>query len=341
MVKGYNGKILHIDLTSSTTSIEEPGEIFYRRYLGGSGFVSYYLLRELKGGEDPLGPENRLIFATGPFTGVPVSGSGRNSVGAKSPLTNGHGNAEVGGFWGAELKHAGYDAIVIKGKAKSPVYLWIEDGKAEVKDAGHLWGKTTKECQDLLKKEHGSGTRVCQIGIAGENLVRFACIVNDLNHAAGRCGLGAVMGSKNLRAIAVRGHQKIAYGDEVATTNLIKTIIGDLKTHPAAISMSKYGTPGVLMSLQTTGGLPTRNFRQGQFEGAEKLSAAAMQKTIWQRRGGCYACSIRCKPEVEVGEPYNVIPEYGGPEYETLGSLGSNCGIDNLPAIAKGNQLCT
>jgi aldehyde:ferredoxin oxidoreductase len=341
MVKGYNGKILRVDLTTSNISVEEPDENFYRRYFGGSGFISYYLLKELKGGEDPLGPENRLIFATGPLTGVPVSGTGRNSVGAKSPLTNGHGNAEVGGFWGSELKHAGYDAIVIVGKAKSPVYLWIEDGKVEIRDARHIWGKTTKDCQDILKQEHGNSVRVCQIGIAGENLVRYACIVNDLNHAAGRSGMGAVMGSKNLRAIAVRGHQKVAYADEVAVTNLIKTIIGELKTHPAAISMAKNGTPGVLMSLQATSGLPTRNFQQGQFEGAEKLSAAAMQKTIWQRHGGCYACTVRCKPEVIVGEPYNVIPEYGGPEYETLASLGSNCGIDNLPAIAKGNQLCT
>ena len=341
MVKGYNGKILRVDLTTSTTSVEEPDENFYRRYFGGSGFISYYLLKELKGGEDPLGPENRLIFATGPLTGVPVSGTDRNSVGAKSPLTNGHGNAEVGGFWGSELKHAGYDAIVIVGKAKSPVYLWIEDGKVEVRDARHLWGKTTKDCQDILKQELGNSVRVCQIGIAGENLVRYACIVNDLNHAAGRSGMGAVMGSKNLKAIAVRGHQKVAYADEVAVTNLIKTIIGELKTHTAAINMAKNGTPGILMSLQTTSGLPTRNFRQGQFEGAEKLSAATMQKTIWQRHGGCYACTVRCKPEVIVGEPYNVIPEYGGPEYETLASLGSNCGIDDLSAIAKGNQLCT
>lgn len=341
MVKGYNGKILHIDLTTKVVSVEEPGENFYRRYLGGSAFISYYLLKELKGGEDPLGPENPLIFAAGPLTGVPVSGTGRNSVGAKSPLTNGQGNAEVGGFWGSELKRAGYDAIVIKGKSTVPVFLWIEDGKVEIKDASHLWGKTTKDCQDMLKKELGDGVRVCQIGIAGEKLVRFANIVNDLNHAAGRCGLGAVMGSKKLRAIAVRGHHKFPIADELATTNLIKTIIGEIKTHPAAINMSKNGTPGVLMSLQVTGGLPTRNFQQGQFEGAEKINVTAMQNTIWRRHGGCYACAVRCKPEVEVGEPYNVIPEYGGPEYETLGSLGSNCGIDNLPAIAKGNQLCT
>ena len=339
-MNGFTGKILRVDLTANTTSVEEPSEHFYRQYFGGSGLIAYYLLKELKGGEDPLGPENRLIFATGPLTGVPISGGGRNSVGAKSPLTGGHGNAEVGGYWGAELKLAGYDAIIFKGKAKSPVYLWIEDGKVEIKDAQHIWGKDTLEVQEILKKEHGSGARVCQIGVGGENLVRFACVINDLNHSAGRAGMGAVMGSKNLRAIVVRGHNKFPYADPEGTIALIKKIASEVKTNKGAISMHEFGTAGGLLSLNAASGLPTKNFKYGQFDGAEKISSVMMNQTIMKTHSGCFACTVRCKPEVAVGAPYNVRREYGGPEYETLGALGSDCGIDNLPAIAKGNSLC-
>jgi len=210
MLYGYNGKILRVDLSRGTISVDRPGEDFYRQYIGGRGFISYFLLREVGFGEDALSPKNRLIFATGAVTGAPVAG-GRNSVGGKSPLTNGYGDTEVGGYWGVELKHAGYDAIIIEGKSPQPVYLWIEDGKVEIKDAKHLWGKTTGECQKLIQEKLGdSDVRIAQIGLAGENLVRYSCIINDLSHAGGRTGMGAVMGSKNLKAIAVRGHQKVA-----------------------------------------------------------------------------------------------------------------------------------
>lgn len=340
MVNGFAGKILRVNLSNSTTSIEEPKEDFYRRYLGGTGFISYFLLKELKAGVDPLGPDNKLIFANGPLTGVPVSGTGRNSIGAKSPLTGRQGNAEVGGFWGPELKFAGFDAAIVEGKAPTPVYIWIEDGKVEIRDASHLWGKTTKDVQDILKQQHGTGTRVCQIGLAGENKVRFACIVNDINHAAGRCGLGAVMGSKNLRAVAVRGHQKVPLANQAATP-LLRRLFNDIKNNRGAQAMHNNGTTGGIMGYQMTGTLPTRNYQFGQFEGAEKISGAAINQTILKGRGGCFACTVRCKPEVAVGEPYNVIPEYGGPEYETVGALGSMCAIDNLPAIAKGNELCS
>ncbi|MFC2006137.1 aldehyde ferredoxin oxidoreductase family protein [Chloroflexota bacterium] len=342
MPYGYNGKILRVDLPRGAVSVDEPGEDFYRGYIGGRGFISYFLLRELHGGEDALGPENKLIFATGVLTGVPVAGSGRNSVGAKSPLTNGYGDAEVGGFWGAELKSAGYDAIIIEGKSEKPVYLWIEDDKVEIRDASHLWGKATGECQKLIQSELGDkGIRVAQIGVAGENQVRYACVINDLSHVAGRTGMGAVMGSKKLKAIAVRGHQKVELSDEKAVGSFARRLRDDLKTNRWAAAMSKDGTAGGVMGLNAAGGLPTRNFQQGVFEGAEKISAAAINENILVKRKGCYACPIRCKPEVAVGEPYNVDPIYGGPEYETLAALGSNCGIDNLEAIAKGDELCS
>lgn len=341
MEHGYYGKILRVDLSRGTTSVDEPEDSFYRRYFGGSGFISYYLLREVPAGADPLGPENKVIFAGGPVTGVAIAGSGRNSVGAKSPLTGGHGNSEVGGYWGAELRHAGWDAIIVEGKAAAPVYLWIDDDKVEIRDAKHLWGRPTLEVQKAIQKELGSAAiRVAQIGPAGEKMVRYACVINDINHAAGRSGMGAVMGSKNLRAIAVRGSQKVPLADPAVVNGMAKWLRGDLKTNRAAVAMSTNGTAGGLTAFNTMGNLPTRNFREGQFEGADKISAAAMKETIMVKQGGCYACPIRCKPHVAVSGKLKVDPAYGGPEYETLGALGSCCAIDNLEAIARGNQQC-
>jgi aldehyde:ferredoxin oxidoreductase len=342
MVPGYNGKILRVNLSRRVTSVEQPPDDFYRSYMGGTGFVAYFLLHELTGGEDPLGPENKLIFTTGPVTGVPVCSAGRNGVGAKSPLTNGFGDSQVGGYWGAELKHAGYDAIIVEGKSENPVYLWIEDGKVEIRNARHLWGKTTGESQKLIREELGDGNiRIAQIGIGGENLVRFACIINDLMGAAGRTGLGAVMGSKKLKAIAVRGHQKkVPVAHEEAVKSFALKLRDDLKADRFSQGMSKDGTAAMVLVNNTAGGLPTRNFQQGVFENAGKISHKQLNERILAGRRGCFACSIRCKPEVSPGLSYDVDPAYGGPEYETLASLGSNCGIDNLEAIVKGNQLC-
>jgi aldehyde:ferredoxin oxidoreductase len=202
MPNGYAGKILRVNLSNSKFTVETPDKSFYRRYLGGWGFVGYYLLKELKQGIDPLGPENKLIFAPGIFTGVQLSGSGRSAVGAKSPLTG-----------GAELARAGWDAIIVEGKAEKPVYLSIKDDEYELKDASHVWGKDAQETQEILKEDLGeSRTRFSVIGPAGEKQVVFSCIVNDDNHFHGRSGLGAVMGSKNLKAVAARG----SVGKEVA-----------------------------------------------------------------------------------------------------------------------------
>ncbi len=340
MVHGYNGKILRVDLSKSSTSVESPGEEFYRNYIGGRGLISYFLFKELSGGEDALGAKNKLIFATGAINGAPVAGSGRNSVGAKSPLTNGYGDAEVGGYWGAELKHAGYDAIIIEGKSESPVYLWIQDSKVEIRDAKHLWGKTTGECQRLIHEElNDKGIRVAQIGPAGENLVRYACVVNDLSHVGGRTGMGAVMGSKKLKAVAVRGHQKVELADADAVSSLAKWVVDNYKVQKWSAQLNDKGTASVLKGLNNAGGLPTYNFQQGSFSGVDKISAEALD-SIRVGRGGCFACPIHCKPRVAVGEPYNVDSIYGGPEYETLASLGSNCGVDDVKAVAKGNELC-
>ena len=335
---GYNNKVLRVDLSNNSYSVEEPGENFFRRYFGGRSIISHYLLKELKPGINPLGPDNKLIFSLGVVTGAPIGGCGRNSVGAKSPLTGAYGDAEVGGYWGAELKHAGYDVIIIEGKADSPVYLWINDGSVEIRDAGHIWGATTGETQAMIRHElNDKLIRTALIGPAGENLVRYACIMNDLNHAAGRTGLGAVMGSKNLKAIAVRGRHR----PEMADPGGIKELNQWLSEHLSSVQhWHDVGTAGGLTRINEAGGLPTRNFQEGFFSEAEKLSGATMRDTILIGRGSCYACPIRCKRKVSVTTPYIVNPSYGGPEYETLAALGSNCCIDDLAAVAKANEEC-
>ena len=339
-MNGYTGKILKVDLTTGTVDVEQPPEAFYRRYLGGNGLIGYYLLNEMPADVDPLGPDNLLIFAAGPMTGVPIAGSGRSAVGGKSPLTGDYGESDVGGFFGAEMRRAGFDAVVVRGKAASPVYLWLHDGEAELRPADHLWGMMTAECQEAVRAELGAkNARLAMIGPGGEKLVRYACIINDLKHAAGRTGLGAVMGSKNLKCVAAQGRTAVPVADDAGVKALAKQMVDTWKDK--AWGMHELGTAGGLTGLSQVGALPTRNFQDGQFEGAEKIGGEAMRDTMLVDRGGCYACPIRCKRVVEVhDEEYDVDPIYGGPEYETLGALGSVCGVDDLRAVAKANELC-
>jgi aldehyde:ferredoxin oxidoreductase len=339
MPNGYNGKILRVDLNSESIHVEEPHENLYCRYLGGGTLALHYLLNELKPKTDPLGPENILVFAGSVISGTPATGLSRFSVAAKSPLTGAFGEAEAGGWWIPELKFAGYDAIVIKGKAQRPVYLWIHDGVAEIRDARHLWGKFSKETQEEIRKELGDERiRIASIGPAGEKRVRYSCILNDLKHANGRTGLGAVMGSKNLKAVAVRGKKKVEVADEESVKRLTKWV-KDTYEEPY-FSLGNLGTARLTGMLSEQGILPTFNFREGSFEGAEAISGETMSKTILVRRGTCYGCFVRCKREVQVMEPYSVDPIYGGPEYETVAAFGSICGIDDLKAISYVNQLC-
>lgn len=337
---GICGRILRVNLTTRTIEIETPPEEFYRTYFGGQGFVAHYLLNEVPAGADPLGPDNILVFATGVLTGAPFAGSGRHSVGGKSPLTGGFGESEAGGFWGAELKKAGFDALVIRGVASEPVYLWINGQDVQIQPARHLWGKETAEVQAAIRAELGDErVRIAQIGPAGEKLVRFACITHDLKHFAGRTGMGAVMGSKRLRAVAVRGHEAPSVADPEKVRELARWVADNHMT--LARGLYDCGTAAGVPGLNAGGGLPTRNFRQGQFEGYEKISGQTMRDTILIGRESCYACPIHCKRVVKVEEgPYRVDPMYGGPEYETIAALGSNCGIDDLAAVAYGNQRC-
>jgi len=339
MEKRFTGKILRVNLSKKKVSSENLEETFYRRYFGGRGLISYYLLKELKPRIDPLGPENKLIFACGPVTGAPVSGSGRNSVGAKSPLTGAYGEAEAGGFWGAELKQAGFDAIIVEGKASEPVYLWIHDQKVELRDASRLWGLEIKKSQETIRNDLGDNrVKVAQIGPGGEKLVRYASVVNDLNHVAGRCGMGAVMGSKNLKAVAVKGSTRVPVRKPKKLRKLAKWMAQNVDN--VAHALHAYGTGDAMDVMEKTGNLPIRNFRDGDFPEVDQISAEAVKEHVRVGMGTCFACVVACKKEVKVKEPWNVDPEYGGPEYETLASLGSNCGVSDLKAVCKANELC-
>jgi aldehyde:ferredoxin oxidoreductase len=333
---GYNGKILRVNLSSKSAVAEPLDELVCRRYLGGAGFSAYYLWKELKQGVDALGPDNKLIFALGPLSGLPLPGSARHNVGGKSPLTGGLIKSEAGGFWAAELKRAGYDTIIIEGKAETPVYIWIKDGEVSIRDARHLWGKETKETEEAIQGELGDDKiRVCSIGPAGENQVRFACVMHGTHDAAARGGAGAVMGSKNLKAIALRGHNLPDVADNESLTKIRQQI--DAIRHP----FSQFGTGAQeMMALEQSGNLPVRNYRDAVFPGVVKINAVVIKDTVRIGMEGCYACPIRCKKVVQFDEPYRVDAAYGGPEYESISALGSNCGVDNLKAILKANERC-
>jgi aldehyde:ferredoxin oxidoreductase len=339
MAHGFWGKILRVDLSSRQISIEEPDEKFYRRYFGGSGFTAYFLLKETEPGIDPFDPGNKLVFAAGPLTGIPFPGAGRHSIGAKSPLTNAFGDGQAGGYWGAELKKAGFDAIVVNGASESPVYLVVQDGKAEIRDGAELWGLTGKQCIEEIHKRLGTDkARIAYIGPGGENLVRYACIGHDLRAYAGRCGLGAVMGSKRLKAIAVMGSQNVQVHDWDRIRNINRWLAKERL--PGTKGMKEFGTAGLLPMLSDIGGFPTRNFQEGSFDGVQTLTGKAMNETILKGIERCFSCPISCKRVVEAEGPYPVSSEYGGPEYETLGSLGSCCGVSDLVIVSRANQLC-
>lgn len=342
MPYGFTGKIARVDLTTRKIEIETRDEKFYRTYAGGKALIAYYLLNELPRGIDAFDPQNILVFAPGPLTGAAVSGQGRNGVGAKSPLTGGFGNAEGGGYWGAELKRAGYDGILVKGRAEKPVYLWLHDNQIEIRDATHLWGKTTGATEDAIRAElNDSGIRTALIGPAGEQRVRIAAIVNDRSHVVGRTGLGAVMGAKNLKGIAVRaqpGKSQMQVANPAGVAALSKWMGSHLDL---VAGLHEHGTARIVRSLHKSGGLPAYNFRDGHFDAHEKISGYTMSATILVKQDTCFACAVRCKRvvKVDVSEYGAVDPQYGGPEYETIAAFGSSQGIDDLIAIAKANEL--
>jgi aldehyde:ferredoxin oxidoreductase len=353
-VGGTWGKILHVDVTDGSSWIESPGDEVYLRLIGGRGLVACLLLRHTTAGVDALGPENILVFAPGVLQGSNLPSSGRHGVGAKSPLTGAIGSSEAGGWWGHEFKRTGYDALVIHGRAAAPVYLFINNGEVSLRPAEHLWGRDTADVQSAIRAELGDDkVRVAQVGVAGENGVLFSAIMHDVNRAAGRNGRVAVMGSKHLKAVAGRGTQNVPQGDRRRLMPVAKWIGQDYKQSMGwAVTM---GTPGSVYHHEKTSNLPVRNFQEPRFPEAKSIDGKLMAATIRTDRDTCQACPVYCKQVVEYeGQAFPDQPllkttqtgkttidgAYGGPEYETLGAFGSACGVTDLIAVAKANEMC-
>lgn len=353
-VGGTWGKILHVDITDGSTWLETPRDEIFLRLIGGRGLVAYLLLKNTPAGVNALGPENVLIFAPGVLQGANLPSSGRHGVGAKSPLTGAIASSEAGGWWGHEFKRTGYDALVIHGRAAAPVYLSIQGSEVALRPAKHLWGRDTADVQSAIRAELGDEkVRVAQIGVAGENGVLFSAIMHDINRAAGRTGLGAVMGSKNLKAVAVRGTRNVPQGDRQRILPVARWIGQNYKQYMEwAVSM---GTPGSVFPNSKTSNLAVRNFQDPRFPDAKSIDGELMAATIRKERDTCQACPVYCKQVVEYGgqafpgQPLlkttlvgrtTIDGAYGGPEYEALGALGSACGVSDLIAVAKANELC-
>ena len=354
---GWTKKILRVDLSNGSIKTEPLNMEWAKDYLGQRGLATKYFIEEVDPKVDPLAPENKLIMTTGPLTGTAASTGGRYSVVTKGALTNAIACSNSGGYFGAELKFAGWDMIIFEGKSAKPVYLSIEDDKVELRDASHLWGKTVFQTEETIKASHQDPqTRVCSIGRAGENGVKYACIVNDLHRAAGRSGVGTVMGSKNLKAVAVRGTKGAGQIKDpkafMAAAKAAKKVLADNPV--TGQGLPKYGTQVLMNVINEMGAMPTRNHRDVQFEDARKISGEAMHekrptdgKTHLVTNAACFGCTIACGRISKIDEThFSVVnkPQYwgasGGLEYEAAWALGSANGVGDLEALQYANILC-
>jgi len=341
-MKGYMGKILRVDLTKGRVEAEKLDENLAKKFIGGSGLATKILSDETGAETDPLGPENRLIFMTGPFAATPVITSGRHHMVTKSPLTGAYTESDTGGTWGPYLKRAGFDGIVVTGKASKPVYLWVADGKTEIRDASRFWGMDTYVLDEAIRKETHDEAVVASIGPAGEKGVRYASIMNDGKEAraAGRGGTGAVMGSKNLKSVAVYGKMQVEIADPEGLRASLKEISPMVAKNTEG--MRKNGTAGGLATFEALGSLPLQNWKyQGRWEqGAAKIAGPAMTEKILTGNYFCERCVIGCGRRVKVDKGPFAPVEGAGPEYESVAMLGSLCLVDDIEAIAKANEVC-
>jgi aldehyde:ferredoxin oxidoreductase len=338
MDQGYAGKILRVDLTSGKVDKAILEEEFAKKFLGGKGFGGKILYDEVPPQTDPFSPENRIILSNGPLTGTGAFAPKCSFV-TKSPLTGGWLDCMLGGFVGPELKFAGYDILIISGKSPEPVYLSIRDDRVELRRASHLWGKTTHDADRIIKEDLGdSKIKIASIGPAGENLVRYACITGDLYRQAGRGGVGAVFGAKNLKALAVRGSGRVNLADKDAFVAHTRELNKALRE--SGETMTTYGTMWLVDPMNNYGMLPTRNFQEAVFEGAKKIGGDSLVKRLKTKDVGCHACTLRCSNFCDVKRSEFGSFQIEGPEYETTCLLGSNCGVDDLKAIAYMNLLC-
>jgi aldehyde:ferredoxin oxidoreductase len=339
-VFGYHKKLLRVDLTNRKIEAEDLNEALIRKYIGGLGIEAKILYEETGPETSPLSPENILMAVTGPYTGTGVPTSGRHHLVARSPLTGLFGESNVGGSWAVHFKRGGFDGILIKGRAESPVYLWIHDGKVEIRDAKPIWGKDSYESAEWLKKETSKEATAAVIGPAGERMAKIASIphIGQIVRAAARTGLGAVVGSKNLKAMVVFGEGPIP----IAKPDELKAYIKEITPHIQGTTeaFGKLGTSGGIDNYEKIGNFPVKNWRQGRWAGAKKISGAAMHDRILSGRKACMHCPIACGRHIKVSEGPYAPMDCEGPEYETIGTLGGLCLVDDLVAIAKANQLC-
>ncbi len=337
---GYAGRVLRIDLSTGKTRTEPLNEEAAKKYIGGIGFGMYLLLENSKQGTDPFSSENPLVLTTGPLSGTmaPTGGNGHAFV-SKSPLTDGLGEAKSHGFFGSEMKRAGYDGVVFERRAEKPSYVWIDDDNIQLMDAKYLWGKSPQETEEMLREDLGDYyIRVAAIGVAGEKLSRVACIMNDKTRAAGRTGMGAVMGSKNLKAIAVRGTRDVTVAKPEEFMQFVK-MIHERMQGPATSKYKTLGTPMNVLVHNSLGALPTRNFTNAVFEGADDVSGEYLNERFVAKIAGCSSCAMRCEHIAAVPEgPYKGTTTRV--EYEPLWAFGPHCGVDRLDAIIKAMDLC-
>ncbi|MCJ7572470.1 MAG: aldehyde ferredoxin oxidoreductase family protein, partial [Candidatus Thermoplasmatota archaeon] len=332
----HDGKILEVDLSKNKWEEKSVPEEIVKTYIGGKGVGARLLFDRVKAKADPLGPDNLLIFTTGPVTGLNISGGEKLGVIFKSPQTNIFGESYCGGYFAPMFKKTGYDFIVIRGISKKPVYLLVDDYNVSIKDAGDLWGKDTFETEKIVKEDHGKASQVVSIGPAGENLVKYACITHAEGFFLGRAGVGTLMGSKKLKAVVVHGSKK----KEIRKQQEIDTFKKDFNEKLKDRGILLDGTPESLMLTQYMGALPTRNWTEGEFDGAEEINIDRMKEKIIIKRRSCQACIVACKNISEVKDGPYAGTHVSGPEYETLFALGSLCGNKNLESIAKANEVC-
>jgi aldehyde:ferredoxin oxidoreductase len=337
---GWIGKVLRVNLSTGKVSTEALDPDLAKDYIGARGLGTKIMTDEVDPKVDPLSPENKLIFVPGPLTGTFAPSAGRYTVVTKGALTGAIASANSGGTWGPALKFAGYDAVIIEGAAPKPVYLWIKNAKVEILDASHLWGKDVPETSDAIRAETDDDAKIACIGPAGENRVLFACIMNDLHRAAGRSGVGAVMGSKNLKAIAVVGTGAVTCADPKAFESAVVKARDKIHKHPVGgAGLRLYGTDVLTNILNQIGGYPTKNYQDGHFPTADKLGGETLAATLLQRPKGCFSCIISCGRVTKVTNP-KYAGEGEGPEYETSWGFGGDCCIDDLDAVTKANYLC-
>lgn len=346
-MNGWTGKFLRVDLSNERFEVEDLDQDLAKDYIGGRGLGSKMLYDEIDPAVDPLSPDNKLIFATGPLTGTGAIAGSRYMVVTKSPLTGCIASSNSGGYFGPELKYAGYDMIIFEGRAARPVYLFISDDTVELRPAEDLWGMTTHATEDAIRSQigkpwKGDQFRIASIGPAGEKLSRAACIINDKARAAGRSGVGAVMGSKNLKALAVKGSKGVTVTDRDKFRDIIRLSIEKNRSEAAKVTSQAlpiYGTSVLVNIINESGILCTNNFQTGVFKGAESISGETIAGTILRRKRGCFSCPMSCGRVTDIADP--AFEGKGeGPEYETVALFGASCGVDNLAAVTKANYLC-